>query len=189
MKYEDEKYYHVFNRGANKEKIFFGPDNYTFCLGLVNKYRKEYQVSIMAYCFMPNHYHFLIRQAVGGSISKFVQTTFNSYAQAVNIQQKRSGTLFQGRAKARRVEDDSTALHLVRYFHLNPVEAGLVSTPDSWEFSDYRVWCGQALPLVTDLRLRDAEFTDAAEYASFVEARQDETARLRLHKYMFEEAM
>jgi putative transposase len=160
-----------------------------FCLELVDKYRKEYGVSVMAYCLMPNHFHLLICQKIGGSISKFLQTTFNAYTQAVNVQRKRSGTLFQGRAKARRIEDDSVALHLVRYFHLNPVEAGLVDAPGSWEFSDFRVWCGQSPPMVTDLRLRDAEFTDAAEYARFVEARQDETARLHLHKYMFEEAM
>ncbi len=188
MKYEDNKYYHVFNRGANKEAIFFGSDNYRFCLGLVEKHRKECSVSIMAYCLMPNHYHFLIRQDIGGSISKFLQTTFNSYTQAVNIQQNRSGTLFQGRAKARRVDDDSAALHLVRYFHLNPVEAGMVDTPDSWEFSDYRVWCGQALPLVTDLRLRDAEFTNVGDYVNFVMSRQAENDRFRLHKFLFQEA-
>jgi len=187
MKYEDEKYYHVFNRGANKEKIFFGFDNYGFCLELIDKYRKEYGVSIIAYCLMPNHFHLLIRQKTGGSISKFLQTSFNAYTQAVNVQQKRSGTLFQGRARARRIDDDSDALQLVRYFHLNPVEAGLVDSPGAWEFSDYRIWCGQALPLVADVSLRDAEFSDPAQYASFVEARQEEKDRLSLHKYMFEE--
>lgn len=189
MKYEDNKYYHVFNRGANKEEIFFGADNYRFCLGLVDKYRKENSVSVMAYCFMPNHYHFLACQEIGGSISKFLQNTFNSYTQAVNIQQHRSGTLFQGRAKARRVEDDLTALHLARYLHLNPVEAGIVNTPDAWEFSDYRVWCGQILPVVTDLRLRDAEFSSVAQYMGFVNNGQDENERLLLHMSLFEEAM
>lgn len=188
MKYEDDKYYHVFNRGANKEKIFFQPDNYRFCLGLVDKNRKQYCVSVMAYCLMPNHYHFLLRQDIGGSISKFLQSTFNSYTQAVNVQQNRSGTLFQGRAKARWIEDDSYALHLARYFHLNPIEAGMVNTPDAWEFSDYRVWCGQALALVTDLRLRDAEFTSAAKYIEFVQDRQGEIDMLRLHRFLFEEA-
>jgi len=188
MKYEDNQYYHVFNRGANKEKIFFGSDNYRFCLGLVDKYRKENGVSVMAFCLMPNHYHFLTCQDKGGSISKFLQSTFNSYTQAVNIQQHRSGTLFQGRAKAKRVGDDLTALHLVRYLHLNPVEAGIVDTPDAWEYSDYCVWCGQILPLVTDLRLRDAEFLNAATYADFVKSGQDENDRLLLHGSLFEEA-
>jgi putative transposase len=189
MKYEEGKYYHVFNRGASKGRIFFGPDNYRYCIRLVDKYRREQLVSVFAYCLMPNHYHFLLRQNVDGSISKFLQNIFNSYTQAVNLQQKRSGTLFQGRAKSRLVKNDAVALHLVRYLHMNPVGARLAESPEQWEFSDYRVWCGDVRPVVTDLRLRDAEFSSPALYADFVRGMQEKEERVRLSPFLVGEAL
>ena len=140
MKYLDSEYYHVFNRGAHKSKIFFLEENYLYCLRLLGKYSSQYLVSLAAYCLMPNHYHLICRQEAGGSISKFVQTTFNAYSQAVNKQQGHSGTLFEGKARAKHINSDSYILQVVRYIHLNPVEAGLVVRPGDWKFSDYLEW-------------------------------------------------
>lgn len=56
------QYYHLFNRGVNKQKIFFTEDNYTYCLRLIKKNSYKYQIKIIAYCLMPNHYHLLVRQ-------------------------------------------------------------------------------------------------------------------------------
>ena len=168
MKYEDGELYHVYNRGAHKSRIFFGVDNYRFLVRLAEKYRAVNKTQILAYCFMPNHYHFLLRQAIGGSSSKFLQNSFNSYTQAVNLQQKHSGTLFQGRAKANHVVTDLDALIIARYIHLNPVSAHLVSSPDAWEFSDYRLWCGATVVSPDIMSLRGSEFKDGVEYAQFV---------------------
>jgi len=55
-------YYHIYNRGANQDLIFFNPDNYLYCLQLLGKYKIKYKISIIGYCLMPNHYHLLIRQ-------------------------------------------------------------------------------------------------------------------------------
>ena len=105
MKYEGNKYYHVYNRGANKQDIFRGRGDYELCLHLFGKYLSQYRVSIMAYCLMPNHYHLLLRQNEGGSISRFVQTVFNAYTQAINLSTGHSGTLFlRGRIGERPLE-------------------------------------------------------------------------------------
>ncbi len=61
-----------------------------------------------------------------------------SYVNAVNRLRSRVGPLFQGRFKARHVDDEAYLLHLSRYIHLNPVAAGIVSRPEEWEFSSYR---------------------------------------------------
>jgi len=65
-------YYHVYNRGANREHIFFNEENYLYLLKLVKKYCQKYQVAIIAYCLMPNHYHFLLRQDGETSIAHFI---------------------------------------------------------------------------------------------------------------------
>jgi len=106
MKYEDNKYYHVYNRGTNKGTLFYNNENYLYCLKLIEKYRSKYDITIVAYCLMPNHYHFVLRQNENGSISRFLQTTFNAYSQAINKELQRSGTLFESRAKGILIDSD-----------------------------------------------------------------------------------
>jgi putative transposase len=53
-------FYHIYNRGNNKENIFFEERNYQHFLNLFDKYLSPY-VDVYAYCLMPNHFHFLIR--------------------------------------------------------------------------------------------------------------------------------
>jgi putative transposase len=91
---------------------------------------------------MPNHYHFLLRQQEGGSISRFIQTTFNACVQALKKMEEHSGTIFQGTAKIVAVETDEYLYQLVSYIHFNPVKTGLTSSPELWEFSDYWQWIG-----------------------------------------------
>ncbi|MCX6121969.1 MAG: transposase [Ignavibacteriales bacterium] len=183
MKYESEKYYHIYNRGANKEEIFFFHENYRYCLRLLEKYATKYKVVVLAYCLMPNHYHFMLRQSLKGSVQRCIQTLFNSYTQALNKEQHRSGTLFEGRAKTREVDSDLYAVQLCAYIHLNPVAAQLVSKPNDWEFSDYNIWISTDEPnkpcegsndlrkgkIFTDLSLRNLYFDDGETYKRFVE--------------------
>ncbi len=169
MKYEDEKYYHVYNRGANKQDIFLCASNYDFCLRLFKKFAFQYYVSIMTYCLMPNHYHLLLRQCDSGSISSFIQAVFNSYSQAFNKATGHSGTLFQGRAKGMEVINDEYAVRLCRYIHYNPVAARLVTRPEDWQYSDYLDWIGKRNGTLTDLSLRETYFESADAYRSFMD--------------------
>ncbi len=140
MKYKDQSYYHIYNRGAHKENIFFSDEHYLRCLNLLEKYSTKYSVSIIAYCLMPNHYHLVIRQNENGSISRCIQTTFNACSQTVNLMEQHSGTLFQGKAKAKQIDSESSLIQVIRYVHLNPVRAGFVQRPEDWHFSDYLDW-------------------------------------------------
>jgi putative transposase len=88
------KYYHIYNRGVGRSPIFFTPANYEYCLRLIKRYLVQCRVAVIAYCLMPNHYHFLLRQESDLSLSKFMGVMFNAYAQAVNRQQSRQGSLF-----------------------------------------------------------------------------------------------
>ncbi len=184
MKYEDGKYYLVYNRGANRQDIFLTPENYEFCIRLMKKYLQHYRVSIMAFWLMPNHYHFLLRQNESGSISRFVQTVFNSYAQALNKMTGRSGTLFQGRAKGIQIKDDLYAVRLCQYIHHNPVAAGLVKMPADWKYSDYPDWVESLKSGVTDLSLRDAYYKRPEEYKRLTE---EYIVEKEISKFAFED--
>lgn len=72
------QYYHIYNRGAGKAKIFFNDGNYQYLLRLVKEYYQKHGATVIAYCLMPNHYHFLLRQEADKPLSKFMQVLFNA---------------------------------------------------------------------------------------------------------------
>jgi REP element-mobilizing transposase RayT len=140
MDFSEAKIFHAYNRGVDRRPIFANYGNYIFLLQRMRQYLPSYQVSILAYCLMPNHYHLLALEETEGHLYRFIQRVFNSYSQAFNRQQNRSGSLFQGRVKIKEVVDHSHIIYVARYIHLNPVQAGLSKTPIEWKFSDYSEW-------------------------------------------------
>ena len=161
--------YHIFNRGVNREPIFFNQGNYTFFIGRMRRYFRPELVEVLAYCLMPTHYHILIVSETNDFGKAVMQPFATSYVKAVNKQQGRVGTLFQGAFKSRLIQGDGDLLHLSRYIHLNPVSAGLVSTPEEWPHSSYRDYIGlrQGSFLSKDRLL--GYFDSVADYQAFVE--------------------
>ncbi len=101
-------------------------------------------------------------------ISNLMMSLQISYAKAINKRYNRVGHLFQGPFKNIHIDRDEYLLHLSRYIHINPVEAGLVSKPEVWEFSSYLDYIGLrngALPK-PDLIL--SQFPDRQAYREFV---------------------
>ena len=120
--FEDNAFYHVYNRGNRKEQIFLYDRDYERFLEKVLEYKKKFQINILAFCLMPNHFHFLIQQLVQNSISQFFSNLCNSHSRYFNTKYETVGSLFQGRFKDKKVERDEYLVHLSRYIHLNPLE-------------------------------------------------------------------
>jgi putative transposase len=70
---------------------------------------------------MPNHYHLIIKQAIDGGITQFMQKLGTGYAMYFNKRWDRKGILFEGKFKAKIIESDEYLMHLSRYIHLNPL--------------------------------------------------------------------
>lgn len=144
-----DQIYHVFNRSIALQPIFSEAKDYQRFLNVVDFYRfaspglrfshynrllsedkktfieklqKEgkKQISIFAFCLMPNHFHFLLKELENNGIRKFSSNLQNSYAKYFNTKRKRSGSLFQEMFKAVRIESDEQLVHVARYIHLNP---------------------------------------------------------------------
>jgi len=161
-------YYHIYNRGANRQSIFRSDENYKFCLRLMQQYRQELNITVIAYCLMPNHYHWLVRQDGEKSAGLLPTRVFNSYSKAFNNAYNRSGTLFEDRFDAILVETDEYLRHLCRYIHVNPVKDGFAVAPELWPYSNYLEWVGIRNGQLVDQAFVQAHFSDAQRYQAFV---------------------
>lgn len=137
-------YYHIYNRGNNRENIFFEPGNYQHFLHLYAKY-VEPIADTYAYCLLPNHFHLLVRIKTAQPQtlrvlrpSQQFGNLFNAYAKAINQSRHRTGSLFQNPFGRKSVDSDTYCLWLVTYIHQNPEKHGLVRDFRAWHYSSYR---------------------------------------------------
>ena len=161
-------YYHIYNRGTSKMRIFREADNYTFVLKRIKRYRNEFDSAVIAYCLLPNHYHFSVRQDGEQPAGLLPQRVFNSYSKAYNKRYDHSGTLFEGPYKVIEVAAESHLRHLCRYIHANPVKHGLVHNLEEWPYSNYLEWIDRRQGTLYDHVFVKEMFGESTEYGEFV---------------------
>ena len=161
-------YYHLFNRGAHQTSIFREEENYHFVLRKMKHFCRSLRLAPIAYCLLPNHYHWLIRQDGEQPAGLLPQRVFNSYSKAYNKRYEHSGTLFQGNYQLKPIEDDGYLLHLCRYIHANAVVHQLVEDVADWPYSNYLEWIGERAGTLVDRTFVQARFPLAADYQAFV---------------------
>ena len=179
-------YYHLYNRGVNRQPIFFCDDNWGYFIKRIRHYFQPKLIDVVAYCLMPTHYHLLVCLKID-SLSKQIMQPFGlSYTKAINRQQGRVGSLFQGPFQAVWVDKDEYLLHLSRYIHMNPVTAGLVARPEEWVFSSYRDYIGLREGTLPVPGVVLSQFSSCQAYRAFVESYRDQDVRVIDH-LLFEE--
>lgn len=90
------------------------------------------EISLLAYCLMPNHFHFLIKQQGANSIDNFMNSLATRYVVYFNRKNKRVGPLFQGVYKAILISTDEQFLHLSRYIHQQAINTQNREQPSSY---------------------------------------------------------
>ena len=161
--------YHVYNRSVGHEEIFTDKRTLKRWFKIIDYYRfpqklkfSRYQtlhqllkdaykvsylkqpsfVEIYAFAFMPNHFHFLIKQLNETGIERYCTYIQNSLAKYFNLKNDRHGSLFDHTYKAKLIETDEEFLHVSRYIHLNPVtsyliDVGLLTNDPRTSFPNY----------------------------------------------------
>lgn len=139
-------FYHVYNRGVDKNNIFLEEKDYRYFLYLLKIYllpkeetinlatNEEEKISLLrlnnfyqkiellTFCLMSNHFHLLIRQNDEQSIKIFIKSLLVKYVSYFNKKYQRVGPLFQGVYKAVLIENEEQLYHVSRYIHLNPLD-------------------------------------------------------------------
>ncbi len=206
-------YYHIYNRGVDRRVVYPGKREFNRMLQLTEYYQysgnalrfskynvlpltekskylqnlrdnKSY-IDIIAYCLMPNHFHFLLKQNIDDGISKFLANMSNSYTRYFNTKFKRDGSLFQGTFKAVWVETDEQLIHLSRYIHLNPVVAGLVSNEafDTYRYSSFNEYVKAGINGICKKEIVLSHFRKLS-YIKFVQDQIDYAKRLEAIKHL-----
>lgn len=152
-------YYHIYNRGNNREKLFFEERNYEYFLKLYIRYVSPI-ADTFAYCLMGNHFHLLVRIKTEEEYIQLIKTSqysypdnnfqketfqpskhfsnlFNAYTKAINKAYGRTGSLFEECFKRLPVTSDSYFLNLIFYIHYNPQKHGFVDNFRDWRWSSY----------------------------------------------------
>ena len=161
--YLENGYYHLYNRGVEKRKIFMDQQDYSVFLSYLREYllpknEKELheslsdetlsskerekvlsllrlnnfseEIYLLAYCLMPNHFHFFVKQKSLSSIDKFINSLCTRYTMYFNTKYKRVGSLYQGVYKAVLISSEAQFLHLSRYIHRQAIK---IDKPSSYE--------------------------------------------------------
>lgn len=166
---------HVYNRGNNKENIFFDEQDYRaflfrlgLCLGFTEKELTEEKLlsfpysririsnagknnfKLHAFCLMPNHFHLLIEQVKDIPISNLIAKLCTSYSKYINNKYKRIGHVFQDKFKTTIVENNPQLMWTSAYIHCNPVKDNLVKHPRDYKWSSFNDFLGtRKLPIVS----------------------------------------
>ena len=93
-------YHHLYNRGANKGKIFFDEESYLYFLRKLKHYKTKYSIQILSYCLMPNHFHLFVKQQEEYlRISNFLSDLLNSYVKSINKELKEAVHYYKERQR------------------------------------------------------------------------------------------
>jgi REP element-mobilizing transposase RayT len=144
---EPDFFYHVYNRGINRQPIFSSDHDYLKFLGLCQFYIPQ-MADIYSYCLLPNHFHLLLYIHPDGvgtprrGVNSPLCNLFNSYAQWFNKKTSRTGGLFQRPFKRKRITDQDYLKQVIYYIHRNPIHHHLSETFSLYPYSSYPIILG-----------------------------------------------
>jgi len=119
--------HHIMIRGIERRNIFKNDKDREDFLDRLSNLLPETKTCCYAWVLIPNHAHFLFRTGQV-PLATVMRRLLTGYVVSFNRRHKRSGQLFQNRYKSIVCQEDIYLRELVRYIHLNPVRAGIVSS-------------------------------------------------------------
>ena len=185
--FSSDKVYHVYNRGNNREKIFYSPSQCRLFLDLYQQYPGTL-AETYAYCLISNHFHFLIRvknEVNGKQFVKEIRRWLIKYAMTVNREVNRRGHLFTRPINRIEITDEFYFKHLIRYIHYNPVKHGIAKRYDNYPYSSFRSYLSKNGNTIISKDIAMSFFNDdLLEFLDFHRISPDETP---INRFILEE--
>jgi putative transposase len=182
-------WHHVMNRGANHQPMFGDDEDRSILLSLIARASSRFGLEFHAYCFMPNHFHLLVRSP-SGQLSTTLQFIQQTYTQKFNARHGRDGALFRGRFHSILVDSETYLDVASRYIHRNPItkDAPNAHVLDSYEWSSLAAFEGRrSSPSWLMQHEVLNRFASRASYSAFVRDDHADTRTARFYRTPFEQ--
>lgn len=175
--FDEQSFYHIYNRGINRAEIFLDEEDYTYFEWLLQRTLssepvkdskgREYtwlrkEVELNCYCLMPNHFHLLCYQSAQDGVTKLMRSVCTAYTMYFNKRYKRRGPLFENSYRAVPVLRDGQLLHISRYIHLNHCQFR------TWPHSSFADYLAPTSRSWLDLGKIKVLFDSQRQYRDFV---------------------
>lgn len=135
--FEEGRIYHVYNRVGGGSMVFADEELAATFITILRLAMRRDEAVVLAWCLLGNHYHLVVRQGPV-PISRPMKTLQQGITRARNMRSRVFGPLWQGRFKAKEVEDERYLMQLIAYVHLNPVKAGLAEDAGGYRWSGHQ---------------------------------------------------
>lgn len=129
--------WHIIHRGSNRGACFFTRSDYSRYLEILGEQAEKFGCLLHAFVLMTNHVHLLITPARADSAAWMMKNVAQRHTQFINHRDGRSGPLWEGRFKSCLAQDEAYVLTCYRYIELNPVRAGMVTSPEAYRWSSF----------------------------------------------------
>ncbi len=165
-----DSWYHVMNRGADRQDIFGHELDYLRFEQLLEDATMDAGLRLHAYCLMTNHFHLLVHCPQGG-LSDAMQAIQRQYTQWYNARYRRDGPLYRGRFHSVDVTTDEQLTTVGRYIHRNPIALMPAPALSAYRWSSFGVYAGRRprTAWLTVDRLAGGFANDSSAYRRFVE--------------------
>lgn len=141
---------HIICRGNNQRRVFRYERDKNWYYRYLKKFKDEDKIDIHHYCFMKNHVHLIVGLNQESDLSRFMKRVNLKYFYYYRKKYTYSGHLWQGRFKSKVIDSEEYLIQCGKYIELNPVRAGVVSSPENYEFSSYHYYAfGKEDTLIT----------------------------------------
>lgn len=141
LPFEENAYYHVYNRGYKHQSIFFSDKDFERFLWYIEQNLQKYkeEIWLLAYCLLPNHFHFLLHSKKEWfAISQFVGRVTMSYLKYLQTKygvEKQWAWFFEDRFKAKKIDSERYLQTCIHYIEFNALKHQLVDQPDQRAFT------------------------------------------------------
>ena len=134
--------YHILNRANARVQIFDADADYIQFEAILEEAVKKFDMCILAYCIMPNHWHLVLYPKHDGDLQAFMGWLTNTHTRRWHVAKATvgQGHLYQGRYKSFLCEHDKHLLTILRYVERNAKKANLEQKAEQWKWSS--VWKG-----------------------------------------------
>ena len=125
--------YHVLNRAVARERIFAKARDFEAFEEVIEQAKSRLPMRVLAWCAMPNHWHFVRWPHGDGDLSEFMRWLTVTHTQRWHAAHRTSGTgaLYQGRFKSFPIQEDAHLFTVLRYVERNPLRANLVKEAEA----------------------------------------------------------